>query len=116
MKSISQASTLKVSSRNILDELVAQLENPGEALRGIEATITTKKLAYQQGEFVVKEIHKEQRILGDEQRVDEVMDDLRILCEMLTSSKYSLKELPGDKHNVIRIWAKPASSLSERNQ
>jgi hypothetical protein len=109
MKSISQASTLKASTRQILDELLAQLEKRGETLRGVEATIITKELAYRQGEFVVKETRKEQSVLSDTQKAGGVMDDLTILCEMLAGSKYSIEELPGGKHNLIRILAKPAN-------
>ncbi len=104
MKPISQAPKLKDSPRNILDELLTQLESRGKTLRGIEATILIKELAYRRGVFVVKEIRKEQQVLGEEPRLGDLGDP----CNVLISSEYCLEELPETKHNVIRLQAKPA--------
>jgi hypothetical protein len=97
-------SKLKVTSQNILDEILAQLKHRREVLRGLKATLTIKELAYRRGMFVVKKIHQEQQVLDDEQRLGDLGDP----CDVLLSSDYSLEELPENKHNVIRIQAKPA--------
>jgi hypothetical protein len=98
-------SKLKITSRNILDEILAQLENRDEVLREVEATITIRELAYRRGEFIVKKVHQEQRILGDKKSLEELSDP----CGILTSSTSSLEELPSDRQNAIRIRVKPAN-------
>jgi hypothetical protein len=126
---------LSISTQRTINEIVAQLERREDALQGIESTTIERELAYRRGEFVLKETCEEQSSLADEvrARAERRIEDLQGASvveepreeqcppaeeevsffsddpyEILTSSRYTLEELPTNERNEIRIRATPA--------
>jgi hypothetical protein len=94
---------LSASAKRVIDEVLAQLERYEDALQGVEATVIEKDLAYRRGEIVVKETREEPWSPAEEER-----DSVGNPYEVLTSSRHTLKELPGNEQNEVRIRATPA--------
>lgn len=96
---------LSAASRQVVQDILAQLEHYEQSLQGVEVTILEKELVYRGGQFVVEETRQEQRTLGQDQTLDDLLD----LRKLLSGPGHTFRELPARSPDELRVRITPSA-------